>query len=79
MQFTISYEDVKKLIGVFYNSAYQVSAPYVDVLHNLKGEDGQSFLHHLDVERAVVAAQQAVPQAEAVAEPVEAHVEAIGE
>lgn len=72
MQFTITYEDVKKLLGVFYNSPYQVSAPYVDIIHNMKGEDGQSFLHHLEVEKSIVAAQQ---NPSPVAEPVEVKTE----
>jgi len=36
MNFTISYEDAKKILGVFYNSPYQNVVPYVAILDNLK-------------------------------------------
>lgn len=39
MDFKISYEDAKKILGVFYNSPYQNVLPYVAILDNLKSVD----------------------------------------
>lgn len=39
MDFKISYENAKKILGVFYNSPYQNVLPYVAILDNLKSDD----------------------------------------
>jgi hypothetical protein len=51
VNFTLSYEDAKKLLHVFYHSPYQVAASYVDMLHALE-EIGSSLTlkDHVDAE-----------------------------
>jgi hypothetical protein len=44
MNFTISYEDAKKVLGVFYNSPYQNVLQYVAILDNLKCVDSDVTL-----------------------------------
>lgn len=51
MEFVISYEDLKKVLGAFYNSPYKTSAPYVDMLHSLREKDGKLTLkERIDLE-----------------------------
>jgi hypothetical protein len=35
MDFKLAYEDAKKLLNIFYQSPYQVSAPFVAILHEM--------------------------------------------
>jgi len=56
MNFRISYEDAKKLLGVFYNSPYAVSAPFVMILDGLQNDEGITLKTCIDVERAEKAA-----------------------
>ena len=44
MDFKISYEDAKKILGVFYNSPYQNVLSYVAILDNLKCVDSDLTL-----------------------------------
>jgi len=74
MQFKITYDDIKKLLGVFYNSPYQISAPYVDILHNLKDDLDTSFLTHLEAEKTLIATAEAQRNS-ANAGPVEVKAE----
>ena len=55
MNFTISYEDAKKILAVFYQSPYQVSAPYVAILDGLVNAEGVTLKACVDVERAASA------------------------
>lgn len=60
MNFKISYEDTKKLLGLLYNNPYQAVAPYVEIIHNLPSEiegEGKSFLHYLEEEKAALEAK----------------------
>ncbi len=51
MEFVISYEDLKKVLGAFYNSSYKTAVPYVDMLHNLCEKDGKLTLkERIDLE-----------------------------
>ncbi len=52
MNYSISYEDVKALYTIFFNSPYGVSAPFIELLHKLKAEDGSMFGDALAAERA---------------------------
>ena len=56
MNFKMSYEEAKAILAVFYQSPYQVSAPYVAILDNLLNEDGESLKACIDAERAAKAA-----------------------
>lgn len=64
MNYSLSYEDAKALLIVFYNSPYQVSAPFVEILHKMKAEDGSIF-------GDAIAAEKAATQAAANAAPSE--------
>ena len=57
MDFKISYEDAKKVLGVFYNSPYSLSAPYVVILDNLVSVDGNETLR-LAIEKEHEAGKQ---------------------
>lgn len=72
MQFKINYEDVKRLLGIFYNSPYQVSAPYVELLHNLKDDNEGIFLTHLEQEKTLITAASQNTEA---SQPIEAKAE----
>lgn len=75
-KFYIEYEDIKKILAVFYNSAYKEVVHYVDIIHNAKEVDGYVTLkQRLDIESSasvqqVVAAPIAAPVVEAKPEPV---------
>lgn len=40
MKFSISYENAKKILEVFYNSPYLAALPYIEILHNMKQRMG---------------------------------------
>jgi len=66
MDFVISYEDAKKILGVFYNSPYQNVLPYVAILDNLKCSNADVTLKQaVEAEHeARIAAESATPNAE---------------
>jgi hypothetical protein len=52
--FTLSYEDAKKILGVFYNSPYRNVAYFVDILHASKEEGTDITLKQkIDLENAL--------------------------
>jgi hypothetical protein len=56
MAFTIEYEDLKKILSVFYNSPYRNVVNFVEILHNLKEIDSNLTLKQkIDIENALAA------------------------
>lgn len=52
MYFKLSYDEAKKLLQVFYQSPYQISAPYVHILDNLLNEDALTLKKCIEAEMA---------------------------
>lgn len=52
MNFKLPYEEAKKLLHVFYQSPYQVSAPFVHMLDNLSNEEGVTLRQSIEAEIA---------------------------
>jgi hypothetical protein len=56
MSFAIEYEDLKKLLNVFYNSPYRNVVGYIELLHNLKETESDITLKEkIDLEIALAA------------------------
>ncbi len=50
MNFKIPYIEAKKILSVFFQSPYQVSAPYVAVLDALENEEGKTLRECIEAE-----------------------------
>lgn len=58
--FTISFEDAKKILSVFYNSPYRNVVGFVDILHAIKEEGTElSLKEKIDIENAIYASDAA--------------------
>lgn len=64
MNFKLSYEDAKKILSVFYTSPYQVSAPYVAILDNIKNEDDHTLRQCIEAEVEANKALDELPKEE---------------
>lgn len=54
MDFKISYDQLKALLSVFYNSQYNQALPFINMLHALKeDETGLSLREKIDLEIAL--------------------------
>lgn len=54
--FTLSYEDAKKILSVFYNSPYRNVVGYVEIMHGLKEEGTELTLKNkVDLENILAA------------------------
>jgi len=50
MNFKLSYEEAKKILSVFYTSPYQVSAPFVAILDNIKNDEEMTLRQCIEAE-----------------------------
>ena len=50
MHFKLPFEDAKKLLSVFFQSTYQVSAPFVAILDNLQNDEGETLRQCIEKE-----------------------------
>lgn len=64
MSFKISFEDAKRILGVFYNCKYNEAIGYIEILHNLKEEDsGLTLKEKIAVEVALAQQAQTLKEA----------------
>jgi hypothetical protein len=63
MDFKISYEDAKKILGIFYNAPYRQVIEFVAILDNLKQIDGELTLKQM-VEAEIAATNSPIPKTE---------------
>jgi hypothetical protein len=64
MNFKIPYEDAKKILSVFYQSPYQVSAPFVAILDGMKNDEDNTLRHCIEAEIEATKKEAELPKEE---------------